>query len=185
MVTHVQGTPDRLDYIGRYVFDHRFARHTLGRIDSVFRTVVGAWATVLMAAKVAIKFTVCLISFGILDRLIKSWGYEGLMRDGAMMLAMGYKTAMAARDVVVAPRDGYRTSVLSAINSLEYVFGGSYHEDEASKNPMDILKGAYRSDPIAAITDEGYLAARRSVKTRYMTRDEQLAIWEIEKVKFS
>lgn len=167
MVTKINAT-SCINYNSvKHVFDSKPMRHITGRIDSIFRTATSAWVAALQLGKVVIKTAVCALTLGQLYRfnITKTWGYHGLECDTAMLLGMGYKTAIAFRDIIVAPRNGYVSTLPSLVTGLALVFGGEYHHTKMkqypeAQRPQHILDSCLKADPFTAVTDKQYSNAK-------------------------
>jgi hypothetical protein len=152
------------------ILDNRAVRHTFGRIDAVFRTAAIGLVTAIQLGKTTIKTAVCIVTLGQLDRFesTKTFGFSGVARDMETCAALAYKTAVAARDILVAPKKDYAAMPVSVIRGLEIVLKGEYHYDmhpsgdykkdlsgNMIRTPLGkIIGSALKADPFLAVTDK-------------------------------
>lgn len=141
----------------KHSLDLRPVRHTIGRIDSVFRVAVMPLVALFQLGKIVLKTAVCILTLGQLFRCeeTKTWSLQALANDVAFLLTLGYKTAIAARDILVAPKKGYASAVSSLGVGLENVFEGKYH-DRINQSSLGtfIREDTTDVDPFFAITDK-------------------------------
>jgi len=140
------------------VLDHRAVRHTVGRIDAVFRTCVGALVITLYLAKVAIKGTVCILTVGQLYRiksLNKIWDFHGLASDLEILGILGYKTLIATRDIIVAPNRGYSSAATVLVTGFKNLFNNKKLGKEGCYGHFhgELLNAYLLRDPFLSITD--------------------------------
>lgn len=89
------------------VLESRAGRHTFGRIDAIARTAVLAFGSVLQIAKLSGQSLLWAASFG---KLCKP---ERISSTSALFVITLYKTAIAFRDVLVAPHKDVAESILA------------------------------------------------------------------------
>lgn len=114
--------------------ESKVGRHTFGRIDAIARTAVLAFGSVLQIAKLSAQSLLCVASFG---KLCKP---KRISSTSAWFVITLYKTAIAFRDVLVAPHKDVAESILA----LQTVWSITFKSD---KIPVLSKKKAISEQP--------------------------------------
>ncbi len=77
--------------------ESKVGRHTFGRIDAIARTAALAFGSILQIAKLSSQTVLCAASFG------KLCAPKTISKTSSWFVITLYKTAIAFRDVLVAP----------------------------------------------------------------------------------
>ncbi len=152
-ITKIQSSAPQLS-----ILDNRISRHTIGRVDAIFRTAIYAWAIAVQSVKLVLKCAVCVLTLG---QLSKTFSFGTLLVDTAFLGALFYRIATAVRDVLVAPKVGYVSSPKKLIETIEHTLSGKYYEIleerfedlSAQKKAQKLMNATLKSDPFFVFTD--------------------------------
>ncbi len=118
------------------------------RVDAFFlKTPALLWAGLLQTAKIAIKFTVCVLTLNQCRRLCESWSFSGTLADLTLLGAISLKVAETAKVVVSGPTEKYMPSYKALPLLLAEVFFGEYH------NKFIDSKGHYHGVTLKNVSD--------------------------------
>ena len=124
------------------VLESKTGRHTLGRVDAVARVAVLAFGGALHLAKLFTQGLVGALSFG---KLCSNTTIDNTAKFFVLTL---YKTAIAFRDIIVAPNKKYPSS----ITTLQTVVTQAVNGKDFSRSP-DLVTQAIKAQPFFQVFD--------------------------------
>lgn len=100
------------------------------RVDAFFlKTPALLWVSLLQTAKIAIKFTVCVLTLNLSKHVCESWSFSGVLADAMFLYLISKKVAETAKVIVCGPTEKYKPSYEALPLLLAEVFCGEYHND--------------------------------------------------------